>query len=314
MQSSNLYGDNSDIAVEITDKYDKKKDDELEGTRDGEHQRTPLLPPIVTELEEPESLDVSSPLESPSVASSMAQICRTVPQKVIVPPLARSNSEARSLSSSTRPSLTHSRYNSSEQITFGRSYPEQPIIAMPEGDDGWSLKLGHANFVILPQPYIPEENSIDSIETHFADWQSARSNYAKHLARISKFYGQTSSIYKLTEEKWATIENEWKSNHNLCLARYKPEATEVGELKSSGNSSATLAQLQTSQMGGTVKLPTINDSKFPDLGDQDIIGLMSVDKPKPQVSITRPLSATPSKKKRHFFRSLVGMFRPRNGC
>ncbi|KAI5304067.1 hypothetical protein KEM56_006887 [Ascosphaera pollenicola] len=310
---TNLYGDSSDLSVEITEKSEKKRDNEPEATEDRDHQQTPLLPPIVTELEEPEPLIVASPLESPSVASSSIQICRTVPRKVVVSRLVRSNSEAQASRLSARPSLAHSRYHSSEQIIFGRPRPEQPTIAMPDCDDGWSLELGHANFVIHPQPYIPSINSIESIEAHFADWQTARSNYAKHLARVSKFYGQTSSTYKLTEEKWATIEKEWKANHDLCLSRYKPESTGITRLKPSGNSSATLAQLQSSLMGGTAKLPTIDDSKFPDLGDQDIIGLMTVEKPKAQVSVVKQSSSvTPPKRKRQFFRALMSICRPRN--
>jgi hypothetical protein len=50
-----------------------------------------------------------------------------------------------------------------------------------------------------------------------ADWDMAR-NYMKHV-RTGEHYGVTSKIYKLTEEKWADVDMQWKKNSELLIAK-----------------------------------------------------------------------------------------------
>ncbi|KAI5288238.1 hypothetical protein KEM54_005361 [Ascosphaera aggregata] len=313
---------------------EKRKDDATLGD-ELERERTPLLPPIITKLDEPEPLEVFPPLQSPSVVS-MTQLSRSVPQRVMMPMSRRpSGSQTTILSSATKsPYLRHPSggYNHGRRVA-----PEQPPIAMPECEDEWSLELGHANFIIHPRPYMPEVNTIEAIEAHFADWQTARSNYAKHLARVSKFYGQTSSIYQLTEKKWASIEEKWKVTHDRCVSRrleleasmtatatarvggieqyLAAAAHEPLDRRNVGKHPRTLSQFQNYQMGGSVKIPTINDSKFPDLGDEDIIGLMTVDKPRSQTAFAAQSRLSPSEtsssslRGTRFLHSLMNAFR-----
>jgi hypothetical protein len=158
------------------------------------------------------------------------------------------------------------------------------MLANPQ--DKWAMELGHANFTILPEPYVPEVCTAASIEEHLAEWAQARRNYAKHQVRTAEHYGVTSRHYLLTEQKWAEIDAEWKKNHDLA----KSHAAAIGQ---------ELAPSSPTEPGPLSKMPTLHDpkseGKFPKLGDEDIVG--------PMQQAAALLPKTPSRK-RAFFKFL----------
>ncbi|EGD93826.1 hypothetical protein TESG_01358 [Trichophyton tonsurans CBS 112818] len=128
--------------------------------------------------------------------------------------------------------------------------------------------LGHANFTIYPEPYVPEICDREALNNFRANWELARCNYAKHLARTDEHYGSTSHIYKLTEEKWVSVNSQWKNSYNHVIANLED---------GNGNrlSLSPSEVLHCSQ--DAVKIPGLHDkNKFPELGDEDIVGPMSV--------------------------------------
>ena len=74
-------------------------------------------------------------------------------------------------------------------------------MMLADPNDKWTNLLGHANFTILPEPYVPEHSDAASLRQLFADWESARCNYAKHQVRTAEHYGVTSKHYTLTEQR-----------------------------------------------------------------------------------------------------------------
>lgn len=140
-----------------------------------------------------------------------------------------------------------------------------PPLVLTEGYDQWSVKLGHANFTIHPEPYIPETSDATTFRQFRDDWDLARTNYAKHLVRTGEHYGETSMIYKFTKEKWEAIEDEWKENLETIVTNDVKFGAILGLTKS--NMSPTEA----------IKIPRLHDNeKFPELGDEEIVGPMSV--------------------------------------
>lgn len=85
-------------------------------------------------------------------------------------------------------------------------------------------------------------------------------------ARVNDAYGPSSPTYKLTEEKWAAIDKEWRSN----LDKANAEAEANGEIPVS----QCLAETQTQP----AKTPALFDpqkpSKFLNVDDKDIVGPM----------------------------------------
>lgn len=116
--------------------------------------------------------------------------------------------------------------------------------------------------------------------------------------RIGEHYGATSRIHKLTEEKWAAIDAEWKRHTDVCLSRTADNGYEHA-LSQSQSSVAEPAPL--------AKLPLLNgpksEGKFPRLGDEHIVGPMEV------VESPQQLHQRKSTK-RSFFRFLQGVFTP----
>jgi hypothetical protein len=144
-----------------------------------------------------------------------------------------------------------------------------PPLMLTNPEDKWAANwaglLGHANFTILPEPYVPEVCNAASIEEHLAEWVQARCNYAKHQMRTAEHYGVTSKHYLLTEQKWAEIDTLWKKNHDLA----KSHAAAIGQ---------ELAPSSPTEPEPISTLPALNDprseGKFPKLGDEDIVGPM----------------------------------------
>lgn len=99
-----------------------------------------------------------------------------------------------------------------------------------------------------------------------ADWDLARINYTKHIVRTGEHYGMTSKTYALTEAKWAETEREWKAVHDALLDRVT--ALNPGK--------EALLQWDRLQDDTPTTIPKMLDAegKFPDLGDEDIVGPM----------------------------------------
>jgi hypothetical protein len=248
---------------------------------DVQQATTPLLPPFMGD--DPTSVAASrvqSPLQSPSVADvNELPLCNyTVtsdPRFMGVlpsPPL----SSKPSVASFNRPRTSTVRTVSGEVM---------PLV-LSDPNDEWASKLGHANFNITPEPYVPVVCDIGNFQQVRADWDIARCNFAKHLVRTGEHYGVTSNIYKLTVEKWESINREWATQHEAMLS----------QLNAVDGVALTLTQSNINPCQ-RVCIPRLHDNdKFPEMGDEDIVGPMSV---APATEISGPCR---SEKKRSFFR------------
>jgi len=214
---------------------------------------TPLLPPTMVNNRPEEETPLQSPLQSPTVADlsqafSYVNTPRDTPQlpSMPTPPL------------STRPSVS--------SFKPGHMVPSSEIPSIMIADpDEWSMKLGHANFTIYPEPYVPEVCDTATCRQLFADWEQARCNFTKHQVRTGEHFGVTSKTYVLTEQKWAEIDAQWKKNYDSAVA--KAMETSPEPVDSTPIEPAPLS-----------KMPSLNDpkseGKFPKLGDEDIVGPM----------------------------------------
>lgn len=166
-------------------------------------------------------------------------------------------------------------------------------MMLADPNDKWANLLGHANFTIQPEPYVPEVCDAASVNQLFLDWEQAQRNYAKHQVRTAEHYGVTSKHYLLTEKKWGELHAEWRRNHDLA----KSHAVAIGQ---------ELAPTSPSEPGPLSKMPTLNDpkseGKFPKLGDEDVVG--------PMQQAAALLPRTPSRK-RAFFKFISDLFVPR---
>ena len=231
---------------------------------------TPLLPPLLmTASVEPGP--IQSPLQSPSVAGTPIHISSTTPAGTPQLPFLPSPPL------SSKPSLASLRQRSRAGTAVQPS--DVPILqSLGEcEDDEWSVKLGHANFTIWPEPYSPEPVTLEAYRDFRESWEQARHNYAKHLARTGEHYGTTSKIFLLTEEKWAGVDAKWKQHNSTISAAIgpilTPPSTSVTDKFDVAIVGTVLEQPPT-----RVVVPKINDpsGKFPDMGDEDIVGPMAV--------------------------------------
>ena len=259
---------------------------------------TPLLPPIMMELTS-DNLFVQSPLQSPSVAETPSLPSSATPLGtpqlpcLPSPPL------------STKPSIASIRQRSrAGTVVPSSEIPSLQIVG--EGDDDeWSAKLGHANFTIYPEPYLPAILDVETFKQLREHWDQARHSYAKHLARTGEHYGTTSKTYLLTEEKWSCIDAEWKRNNAALSGALGPRVSRSG----SGDSETVYAARSNSILEQTptkVVVPTINDpsGKFPDMGDEDIVGPMAVGPSRATATqqLAEPAMQTRLSKKRNFLK------------
>ena len=260
--------------------------DEVEASKDCEDEeaapgpdRTPLLPPVLSMLRTEES--IASPLQSPKIVESPSVVHSPYDS-----PLVHSGLPSPPLS--TKPSISSFHHR---QIVPSS---EIPPFLLAEPQDEWALKLGHANFKIQPEPYIPQlPASLSVCKKLRSDWDEARQNYGKHLLRTEEHYSATSKVYQLTEEKWAAVDATWKRNHEQALAT-------VATLPQQLDVSAEPASLQAPST--PVKIPPISgpasEGKFPKVGDLDIVGPMEQAKP---MVMQRP------SRKRAFWKFFQGM-------
>lgn len=261
--------------IDITRANSLSQDD-----NDAPQATTPLLPPFMGD--DPTSVTASrvqSPLQSPSVADASEQInCNYTmasdPRFVGIlpsPPL------------SSKPSVAS--FNRPRASTVRTVSGDVTPLVLSDPNDEWANKLGHANFTITPEPYVPVVCDMGNFQQVRADWDTARCNFAKHLVRTGEHYGVTSNIYKLTTEKWESINREWASQHAAMLS----------QLGAVDGVALTLTQSNIHPCQ-QVRIPRLHDDKFPELGDEEIVGPMTV------APATEIAATCRSEKKRSFFR------------
>lgn len=264
--------------------------------RDRAMATTPLLPPLMTSPIAA-APPIESPLQSPTVQPTptftpeIQSPVITRPVSLVRPPL------------STRPSMT-----SLHQTSKSTELPTLTFPGLPEYDE-WSDRLGHANFTITPAPYELTVFTPETVTKFAEDWDLARVNYTKHLVRTGENYGQTSNIYALTEAKWAEIEGQWKTHYEDMLQQTQPQSAPMSKAASRSRSrgrggrgrslsAVTFTKMQQPQpMEGDLFagmewrrleecLPSAvpqmlealdADGKFPERGDEDIVGPMQRD-------------------------------------
>ena len=237
---------------------------------EGQTATTPLLPPIMTEFPSHlKEVPYQSPLQSPSVADPESAYSIHTP--IMGPQVGGLPSPPLS----AKPSMAS--FHRQRGLTMPSA--DYSPTSNPDPNDQWANKLGHANFTIHPEPYLPQHFDMSACKQLRIDWDIARCKFMKHLMRTGENWGATSKTYKLTEEKWAEIDGVWKCNSDLCISRTADNGFETA-LSRCQNSVAEPAPL--------IKLPSLNgpksEGKFPKLGDEDIVGPMekAVQVPQPR--------------------------------
>ncbi|KAI9723475.1 MAG: hypothetical protein M1828_004205 [Chrysothrix sp. TS-e1954] len=244
---------------------------------------TPLLPTIAAEAEMPEKS--ASTLPSPrTVVPDAATL--NAPSPLSLSQGSRLNSPL----ISGRPSLPALTTAPADPVY---NLDDSPILLSLEEDE-WSRKLGHADFQIHPEPYLPECFDRQNCDLLLSAWQKARAEFSMHLARTTTHFGQSSTTYQLSEEKWAEIDAKWRDFYKRTIA----ETSKNGDV-----SPVEIAR----EPAPVTKIPLMNDprseGKFPKLGDLDIVGPMEqVESP---LQIERRAS-----KKAQFLKLLDGIFSP----
>ncbi|THX88739.1 hypothetical protein D6C85_05284 [Aureobasidium pullulans] len=219
---------------------------------------TPLLPIPIQDPEQIEEDVIQSPLQSPTVVDN-TQLARlsmigpslsspVLPEMALVSPALSAHASTSSLGN------MHS-----NQVM---SSPDISSMHIVSPQDKWASKLGHANFSVFPEPYLPELYNIHACRKLFEDWESARRQFMHQAARTSEHYGPTSQVYKYTEKKWAEIDAQWKRNHELVVA------------KTAANGETPVFQ-PLAEPAPLTDLPALDDPlKFPKLDGSDIVGPM----------------------------------------
>lgn len=262
---------------------------------------TPLLPPVFTELAKEEG-PVHSPLQSPSIAPTQTfkpSIDGLPTSSLPSPPL------------STKPSLVSIRQRSRANTGTAPPLAEIPPLQMlDEHKDLWASRLGHADFSIHPEPYLPGVVDLGSYTEFRANWDQARTNYAKHLARTIEHYGSTSKVFRLTEDKWNSVDQTWKNHDGAFTRMLAPVLAKIRENDTNMNDPPSGAVLE--KPVTRIIVPAIDDKsgKFPELGDGEIVGPMSVVPPRAaSMRKSSPLLSPPaSPRKRNLFKFLQDMF------
>lgn len=217
---------------------------------------TPLLPPVLAEYFNSSNEAIQSPLQSPTIAapSTTASVANTPAGTPVIPGFQTPPLSARE----SLASLRNARSGHAHQSDI-------PTLTIAEESDPWAIKLGHANFHITPEPYVPQVCDAQTCKRLADDWETARVEYMRLAARTSEHYGPTSQTYKFTRQKWAEIDAEWRANHEL--ANFEAQA--------SGESPFFQPLGETEPM---TKMPSLNDpeqpSKFPKIEEKDIVGPM----------------------------------------
>ncbi len=251
---------------------------------------TPLLPPIMAQFPlHFKDVPFQSPLQSPTVAQSPTAADHESVFSFNSPVHTPQVPGLPSPPLSTKPSIS----SFQRGLSLSSEFPS--MLTTDHHNDEWSNRLGHANFTIHPEPYVPDHFDVLMCERLRSDWDLARCNYTKHLARIGEYYGATSKIYRLTEEKWASIDALWKRNSELSVSRTSEICYEA-ERSRSQNTFVEPRQ--------PLKLPALDGGKFPELGDVGIVG--------PMEQIASQMQRRPSRKA-GFFKFFQGVI-PSSGA
>jgi hypothetical protein len=271
------FDDQLEDAYLSIDTYKANSSRKEEGVVDREAKpTTPLLPPILTQIPAHiREVPYQSPLQSPSVAEPELPSAFNSP--LPTPRIAGLPSPPLS----SKPSIAS--FHHQRGIPTISPSSEVPPMLITDPNDHWADELGHANYSIEPQPYIPEEPNMAACKDLRANWDMARYNFQKHIARTGEHYGTSSKVFRLTEEKWAEIDATWKQNLELTWSSVSDETTEVVTL--SPRVSDTPATELTPQPAPIApmpapltKMPSLNgprsEGKFPKLGDDGIVGPM----------------------------------------
>ncbi len=267
---------------------------------------TPLLPPIMTQLPaDIREIPYQSPLQSPSVAGPEASSVLNSP--LPTPRIAGLPSPPLS----SRPSI--SSFHRQRGLGLIAPSSDIPPMTISDPEDKWANQLGHANFTILPEPYIATETTLVACKQLRSDWEAARSKYTSHLARTGENNGATSKIYHLTEEKWSEIDATWKRHVELSFSRI-PELNQGNELATRAphaqpdvTTEKPVPLVKVSSTEGAkknspkpdCKFPSLGEGKFPALGDEGIVGPMEV---------VAPQEPQRRKRKLGFFRWMQGVW------
>ena len=280
-----IYDSREDVTATISIDIEKANGESREHVEG--FATTPLLPPLMIDASaNTKQVSMQSPLQSPSVAEPNDSFSGNVTpiDAITTPQLPGMPSPPLS----TKPSI--SSFHRSNRPAHLIPSSEIPPILIADPNDEWANKLGHANFNIYPESYLPEAFDLEACRQLRANWDLARCNYTKHLVRTGEHYGVTSKTYKLTEEKWSSIDATWRKNNDLTIAY---------TVENSSEAFATLKHTTLGEPGSTnimTKIPSLNDprseGKFPQLGDEDIVG--------PMVQVAAQLQRSPTKKAKLF--------------
>lgn len=257
---------------------------------------TPLLPPTMLIWDKEES-PIQSPLQSPSIAPTFVAQGRRSSDKRLpylpTPPL------------SSRPSLASMPKTRANTAT--QDIPAlQQLSDLPDGLAMLAVQLGHADFTIYPEPYRPNIIDLDSYKQFRENWESARKQYAQHLARTIEHYGDTSKVYHLTEKKWNRIDREWKDSDTFLNRALRPQLQRLSDDASTPDSPVSLLEKPVSR----IIVPQLDkDGKFPEIGDSDIIGPLSVGIAKVPELQRGNLTPPTSPRKRNLIKTLGGFFK-----
>lgn len=280
---------------EVVPLYIDQSEPRQEHEEDQRQATTPLLPPTMLNLRRTDS-PIQSPLQSPSIAPTNYCHTGTISYD------GQNFSHLPSPPLSNQPSLA--------SIPRGRSLTATHDIPtlqqLSERLDPWTIKLGHADFSIHPEPYRPESFDLDSFREFRENWAQARKQYTQHLARTIENYGETSKVYKLTEEKWSAIDQEWKKYDNQVSAALSPQLQRLSDGPATPDSPSSLLERPVTR----VTVPHMDKSgKFPEIGDTDIIGPLSVGVAKVPELQRGTLTPPMSPKKRNLIRALSDIFK-----
>ncbi|KAI9671841.1 MAG: hypothetical protein M1831_003369 [Alyxoria varia] len=213
-----------------------------------ERATTPLLPFMNTSRPPPPQSLMNSPLQSPTVATNS-----TFPSEAHTP--VDGAQSVMQKSPVTGDLSSNARFDLRPTMVLPPS--EVPAMVISGIEDEWAEKLGHTNYQIHPAPYMPVTFSWGECQKLFDDWRKARSEYAKHLARTNTHFGNTSRIYRLTEDKWSTVDSQWRKNYEQALIK----AIEDGE---------DVPTDYSMEPAPVAKIPSLAEGKFP--GDGDMVG------------------------------------------
>ena len=269
---------------------------EPQDTEEQGQARTPLLPPLMMDFSD-KPPPIQSPLQSPSVADITNSPASTTP--VSTPQLFNLPSPPLS----TKPSVASMRQRSRAGTMTMPPTDVPPMQMLDEPADEVSRRLGHANFKIDPEPYLPNTKDIESYRRLRVDWDVARYNYGKHLARTGENFGATSNIYMWTQEKWAAIDAEWKRHNDTMAALVEPLIVRLSDGDTDVGNSATSSAVLEKPISKVI-VPQINDpsGKFPRLGDEDIVGPMAFAPNRSQQADVESPAENRGSRKRSFFK------------